>query len=106
MGSLTTNTSIHTLSEIIEDPQEEYLNSILQEKTNDASSSKKVMTNILNRLADMNKQNNDDELDINVTEENQQSPERSPKPTDNEDNEREDELSGSPAKRIKMDKSE
>merc|ERR1712066_986592 len=77
-----------------------------QEKSNDASSSKKVMKNILKRLADINKQNND-ELEINVTEETQKSPEQSPKTIDNEDNEQENELlNESPAKRIKLDKPE
>merc|ERR1712014_133609 len=108
MGSLTTNSSIHTLSEMLEDPEEEFLNNVLQENSDDASSSKKVMTKILQRLANsnINKQNNDAGFEINVTEENQKSPERSPKRTD-EDNEEEDEiLDESPAKRIKSDKPE
>merc|ERR1719219_202644 len=116
--SLTTNTSIHTVSEIIEDPKEEYLNNLLQEQTDDsASSSKKVMKKILEKLAlnNISKQNdNNDDVDIsiNVTDENQNSPEKSPRSTHNEDSTQgdktqEDEtLNNSPAKRIKLDKSE
>lgn len=102
--SLTTNTSIHTLSEIIEDPEEQLLNSVIQEKS--SSSSKKVMTQILERLATNSiTQNNNVGISINVTEENQKSPERSPRPAYNEENAEENEIE-SPAKRIKLDKPE
>merc|ERR1712038_2186128 len=88
--SLTTNTSIHTVSEIIEDPKEEYLNNLLQEQTDDsANSSKKVMKKILEKLAlnNISKQNNnndDVDISINVADENQISPEKSPRSAYNE----------------------